>query len=67
VRTTSAGLKAALYPATLLDLARKQDFLDGVMPSPIVSLPRALLVAGIFTVGLLLVAAFLFSRPAWVG
>ncbi|MGA2872888.1 MAG: hypothetical protein ABSF27_04785 [Candidatus Dormibacteria bacterium] len=67
MRTTSAGLKAALYPATLLDLARKQDFLDGVMPSPIVSLPRALLVAGIFTVGLLLVAAFLFSRPDWVG
>jgi hypothetical protein len=32
-----------------------------------VSLPRALLVAGIFTVGLLLVAAFLFSRPDWVG
>ena len=62
MRTTSAGLKAALYPATLLDLARKQDFLDGVMPSPIVSLPRALLVAGIFTVGLLLVAAFLAGR-----
>jgi hypothetical protein len=54
VRTTSPDLNAALYHAIPLELARELDFLDGAMPSPMVSSPQALLIAGVFILGLLL-------------
>jgi ABC-type transport system involved in multi-copper enzyme maturation permease subunit len=61
------NLNAAFYHAIPLDLARELDFLDGAMPSPMVSLPHALVVGAAFILGLLVVAAVLFSRQDWVG
>ncbi|MGH7609867.1 MAG: hypothetical protein ACREOD_08060, partial [Candidatus Dormibacteria bacterium] len=58
---------AAFYHAIPVDLARQLDFLDGAMPSPMVTLPHALLVGAVFAAVLLVVAAGLFTRQDWAG
>ncbi|MGH7609764.1 MAG: ATP-binding cassette domain-containing protein [Candidatus Dormibacteria bacterium] len=61
------NLNAAFYHAIPVDLARQLDFLDGAMPSPMVTLPHALLVGAVFAAVLLVVAAGLFTRQDWAG
>lgn len=59
------NLNAFFYHSIPFALARELDFLDGVMPNPMVTAPHALVVGVVWIVGLLLISTALFARRSW--
>lgn len=58
----SANLSAFFYHSIPIRLAAELDFLDGVMPTPMVGTAHSLIVAAAFLAALLLISGALFAR-----